>query len=370
MRFLKQLIAYLGIDLQWSKGLALFLLSFVSIRSFLVDWFEIPTSSMSPTLYRGDYVVIAKYAHGYSLLSIWLNLGTYFIPHKIRYHPNGKPIPINIQTNSEVCGGKLFYINFADVKPGDIVCLIDPRIGGLNMTKRVVGVSGDRIQMIDNDLYRNGEKSERVSLGLHYYRDDLGYEQKYELFEESLAGTKKKYKIQYLLGHRKCTTKEFIIPPAITTTDIFGRTVKLEYFMVIGDNRDKSSDSRHNQVMLRSIPKEWIVGTTLGTACSSHKHFVSHSYVSGITVSWAEFAIETPWRWVLNAKAFLTTPERVGLIIHESYRAPKPVNSLMVIIMDKNCASDASTECSSNNPESIASLTDSDQDLIDIELND
>jgi signal peptidase I len=312
-------------DDDFFKEMFLPLCAYILLRTFFVDWFHVPSSSMSPVIYRGDYVLIAKYRYGYSPASITLNLGSWLVPRKTRYRQDGTPIPINSQTNNQVIAGQVPYIKFAPVKVGDIVCIADPRVGGLNLTKRVIGISGDSFQMIDNDLYINDEPCSRRYIGSHHYSSDFGRLERQDCYLETLPnGTE--HVIQYGANYPPCTTSAFSIPAPVLTK-LLGCVTSIGYFSVIGNNRDGSTDSRHGTLMLHAIPEDWLFGAVLGTLFSTHHSCALPSFARN--TGWIEFIVKFPWNFVRGAVAALGMLERVGLVNDEPHRHPELVHSPM-----------------------------------------
>jgi len=100
----------------WALVIALFL------RTFVVEAFKIPSGSMIPTLLIGDHLFVEKFAYGIRLPIIG-----------IKIIPTGEP------------------------KDGDIVVFRYPVNPSIYFIKRVEGVPGDTLMMIDKKLYRNGK---------------------------------------------------------------------------------------------------------------------------------------------------------------------------------------------------------------------
>src|SRR3954471_6005089 len=125
-----------GRESAWS--LARFLLTLAilawALRSFLVAPFSIPSGSMLPTLYIGDYLVVAKWPYGYSRYSF----------------PFGFPS----------FGGRLFGHLPAR---GDVVVFRHPDEDG-DLIKRVIGLPGDRVQVRGGRLILNGRAITRQKM--------------------------------------------------------------------------------------------------------------------------------------------------------------------------------------------------------------
>lgn len=117
------------------RHIALLALAVMGIWSFLAKPFYIPSESMVPTLLVGDRLVVTKYPYGYSYLSPFL-----------RVLPEMK--------------GRLFG---SYPERGDIVVLKDP-IAHTDWIKRVIGLPGDTVQMRDGTLFLNGEAVPKVRI--------------------------------------------------------------------------------------------------------------------------------------------------------------------------------------------------------------
>src|SRR5216110_446688 len=106
------------------------------IRTFLFQPFNIPSGSMEATLLIGDYLFVSKYSYGYSHYSL----------------PASPPI----------FSGRIFG---SEPERGDVVVFRLPRDDSTDYIKRVIGLPGDRIQMMDGQLHINGQpvKHERIA---------------------------------------------------------------------------------------------------------------------------------------------------------------------------------------------------------------
>jgi len=186
------------------------LVLFIVLRGFLFQPFSIPTSSMSPTLLVGDYVVVSKYSYGYGRYSVPFGL----IPFEGRIweHP---------------------------VERGDIAVFRSPLDPSVDYIKRIVGLPGDRIQIKSGILHIDGEPVERKRIEDYEIEPGRFAPQ----YVETLSGDRA-YRVVEELGDVSTldNTPEFAIPP--------------EHYFALGDNRDKSQDSRN----LGSIPSENLIG--------------------------------------------------------------------------------------------------------------
>ncbi len=173
----------------------------IVFRTVAYEPFNIPSGSMKPTLLIGDYLFVAKFAYGYSRHSL----------------------PWSLPLISD----RLFA---RDPERGDVAVFKWPRDNSTDYIKRVIGLPGDRIQMRNGALYINGRavKRERIKLdnpdrtlrvgpGVAEFRETLPNGVSYRTFDDGP---------QRDLDNTRAIT----VPPG-------------HYFMM-GDNRDRSSDSR------------------------------------------------------------------------------------------------------------------------------
>src|SRR5215469_4002230 len=126
------------------------------IRTFLFQPFNIPSGSMIPTLLVGDYLFVSKYTYGYTHYSF----------------PFSPPI----------YSGRLFG---SQPQRGDVVVFRLPKDDSIDYIKRVIGLPGDRIQMIDGVLNINGEPVKRQRVD-DYTTSEEGVVQRVKRFREIL----------------------------------------------------------------------------------------------------------------------------------------------------------------------------------------
>src|SRR5260221_11693850 len=174
------------------------------IRTFLFQPFNIPSGSMKATLLVGNYLFVSKYSYGYSHYSI----------------PMSPPLP-------SLFSGRIFG---SEPNRGDIVVFRLPKDDSTDYIKRVIGLPGDRIQMIDGVLHINGEpvKRERV--------DD------FIETEEGTRATRVKRWRETLPNGVSYTTLDLIDNGFYDNTQEY--VVPAGHFFMMGDNRDNSTDSR------------------------------------------------------------------------------------------------------------------------------
>lgn len=129
------------------------------VRTFLFQPFNIPSGSLIPTLLIGDYLFVSKYAYGYSRYSF----------------PFGPPL----------FSGRIWG---SEPKRGDIVVFKLPKDNSTDYIKRVVGLPGDTIQMIDGVLHINGEPVKRERIGNYVTQDSWGRDIEVPMYRETLPG--------------------------------------------------------------------------------------------------------------------------------------------------------------------------------------
>ena len=169
-------------------------------RTFLYQPFSIPTASMQSTLMIGDYFIASKFTWGY---------GKYSFP---------VPIPFN---------GRL--LQFGEPQRGE-VAVFRNEITGEDYIKRVIGLPGDRVQMMEGRLFINGEMVEREEIGTGTDTDSEMRSVPVTIYTETLPNGVS-HTIQEIADNGPLdNTGEYVVPAG-------------HYFMM-GDNRDRSQDSR------------------------------------------------------------------------------------------------------------------------------
>src|SRR6201993_2959568 len=128
----------------------------IVIRTFLFQPFNIPSGSMIPTLLVGDYLFVSKYSYGYTHYSLP------FSPPVFSGRIVGQP-----------------------VDRGDVVVFRLPKDDSIDYIKRVIGLPGDRIQMVDGVLNINGEPVKRQRID-DYVTNEEGAVQRVKRFRETL----------------------------------------------------------------------------------------------------------------------------------------------------------------------------------------
>jgi signal peptidase I len=226
------------------------LIAFV-IRTFLFQPFNIPSGSMENTLLIGDYLFVEKFADGYSRFSF----------------PFGEYLP---------SFGRIFGTG---PDRGDVVVFKMPNADSpdymKDFIKRVIGLPGDRVQMIDGQVHLNGKPIPKVRVADYVTPDapcpmatDAGADGNYHVprYRETLPSGKRYYVLDCIPEGPSDNTQVYVVPPG-------------HYFMM-GDNRDNSADSRAD---VGYVPAENVEGKAVLIFFSIDQ-----------TAVWYE-----PWTWPL-----------------------------------------------------------------------
>lgn len=180
---------------EWLKPMLIIVFVTSALRSALADWNDVPTGSMRPTILVGDRVFVNKLAYDLKVpFTTW------------------------------------HLAQWGDPERGEIVVFFSPA-DGKRLVKRVIGVPGDTIAMVNNHLFVNGDPIKYETLNEAIVAEiGVGERASHEFASESL----RQRKHPVMITPKKPALRSFepVTVPA-------GR-----YFMM-GDNRDNSFDSRY-----------------------------------------------------------------------------------------------------------------------------
>jgi signal peptidase I len=186
------------------------------VRTVAFQPFNIPSESMVPTLLVGDYLLVSKFSYGYSRYSL----------------PFGLP---------------LFQGRILGHEPerGDVAVFKLPADNSTDYIKRIIGLPGDRIQMIDGVLHLNGEPVKREKVEDFVYTDRFGSLLRVPQYLETLPNGRSYHTLARDPSNPANNTGVYTVPPG--------------HVFAMGDNRDNSRDSRFlGEVGF--IPMENLVG--------------------------------------------------------------------------------------------------------------
>ncbi|MGI9311340.1 MAG: signal peptidase I [bacterium] len=189
---------------EYARALFPVVLAVFLLRSFVVEPFRIPSGSMLPSLYVGDFILVNKFTYGIRLPVI----------HR-KVFEMGSPAR------------------------GDVMVFRYPKNPDLNFIKRVVGLPGDVIAYRGKKLFINGEVAPRAEQG-HFRFDPL------RLRGRAVA------RYRETIGD---SDHAILIDPDAPGLDM-EVTVPAGRYFVMGDNRDHSNDSRY----WRFVPERNVVG--------------------------------------------------------------------------------------------------------------
>ena len=189
------------------------------LRILLFQPFNIPSGSMKPTLEVGDFLFVSKPTYGYS-----------------------RAILVYPFTRMDV-KGRIFASGPAR---GDVVVFKARKDGNKDYIKRVVGLPGDEIAVIGGVLHINGAPVKKESLGLQMADCDHGEKRPAEVWRETMPEG-----ASYTVYECSGADGPF--------DDVGPYRVPLGHYFMMGDNRDRSQDSRVEAVV-GYVPLDDIVG--------------------------------------------------------------------------------------------------------------
>ena len=191
--------------LRQNRGFLAFLLLLGLFRTAIADWNPVPSGSMHPNILEGDVVLVNRLAYDLKL-----------------------PLTDRIVTA------------LGEPRRGDIVTFTSPH-DGVRLIKRIVAIPGDRIAMHGKRLILNGQAAAYAALVLPAGHDTLDAPWQAQAMLEQAAG--ETHAIQWLAG--------------VPARDNFEeQTVPDGYYLMLGDNRDNSADSRY----IGLVPRHLLIG--------------------------------------------------------------------------------------------------------------
>ncbi|MDM5177653.1 signal peptidase I [Massilia sp. DJPM01] len=188
-----------------NKGWLLFLLLFGVFRTAIADWNPIPSGSMRPSLLEGDVVFVNRLAYNVK-------------------------IPLTDVVLARV----------GEPRRGDVVTFSSPT-DGTRLIKRLVALPGDIVEMRDEQLIINGQGASYAAAGTAMeplaHAAPVAAQRIDETFD----------------GHRR---RIQVIPQLMALRNFGPVTVPRDQFMMLGDNRDRSADSR----VVGMVPRHLLIG--------------------------------------------------------------------------------------------------------------
>lgn len=186
---------------EYSKSFFPVLLIVFLLRGFIVEPFRIPSGSMLPSLYIGDFILVNKFAYGIK-------------------------VPVLNKT----------VVKLDKPERGDVVVFRYPRDPNLDYIKRVIGIPGDHIAYYNKVLYVNGEPVARDFVGQYKGPGQTSANEYVEKLQDA------NHSILLMPARPNNLQGEYIVPE--------------DTFFVMGDNRDNSNDSR----VWGPVPESNLVG--------------------------------------------------------------------------------------------------------------
>ena len=184
-----------------NKSFIIFLSLMFIFRSACADWNTVPTGSMNPTIIEGDRIAVNKMAYDLRIPFTHISL-----------------------------------VKLSDPQRGDIA-VFDSKASDKRLVKRVVGVPGDAVSMINNQLTINGT-------AIQYEKNTGNIDQLEHLFNTTHI-----VRISNPNDHAFANFPTVIVPAG--------------HYLMLGDNRDNSADSR----VIGFVPRDEFIGKIGRASC-------------------------------------------------------------------------------------------------------
>ena len=196
-----------GSWLRANKGFLMFLLLFGVFRTAVADWNPIPSASMRPNLLEGDVVFVNRLAY-----NLKVPLTDIVLQH------TGEP------------------------QRGDIVTFSSP-LDGTRLIKRLIALPGDTVAMRNEELVINGDAAQYTALDTVF---------------DTIAGVGQvqAQRVSEQGGWQAQAHRIQLLPQLPARRDFAAVTVPAGQYMMLGDNRDNSADSRY----FGFVPRELLIG--------------------------------------------------------------------------------------------------------------
>ncbi len=200
--------------LRANRNFLAFLMLFGVFRTAVADWNPIPSASMRPGLLEGDVVFVNRLAY-----------------------------------NLKVPLTDVVVARTGEPQRGDVVTFSSPA-DGTRLIKRIMALPGDVVEMRDEQLTINGQRARYTPVGEVLERVGEGRMLTGQRYEEAIG--LQRQRIQVL--------------PQIEARRDFGPiTVPADQFLMLGDNRDNSVDSRYYGM----VPRELLIGQAVRVLVSA-----------------------------------------------------------------------------------------------------
>lgn len=199
---------------EWGRPLLVFFIVTSVLRSSIADWNDVPTPSMTPNILAGD--------------RIWVN--------KVAY-------------DLKVPFTSLHLARWSNPETGDIVVFFSPA-DKTRMVKRVIGRPGDEVMMVRNEVVINGDRTKYAPINPPTDAKEPTFWDEYH---------------HYFLEKRPDGTNTIQTTPFVRARKWFPRVlVPDDHYLVLGDNRDQSSDYRS----FGFVPRSAIIGQATSVVLS------------------------------------------------------------------------------------------------------